>query len=338
MEQQENNKIMDEKLKEKPTEEIKRKHKMWSLVPSLVWNIDKVEVTCGTLFEVLYKKLIKDAKFIIVHFIMIFIYLILAVLLVVIIGIITRDCGIYAYFELLIFSFFLIYLNDDSNFKEELKIRFNVQNQLIRICEIYNIKNQYSGDIEKGFLGAEMPLITGLAFIPFKAILFTAYAIIIFLEQLSNIGFSVEWLNNLLVNSYGIKYIVIIFLAIDRASIQLKNKIKEMMTLLNISNKKYISIYEPVFLESHFYLLDSYMTELTKGNILIAVIDEQSLAYQMGIRQYDIIISINNEKSRIDILQSELRKWRNKKNTLILGIVTSESDYKISKNVKFEGA
>lgn len=311
------------------------KSKKWLKTPALVWNIEELEPICGTRWEIIYTELCAFIKVALITIWGYVLFLILSGLLAVFFSFVYTESGWAGYCLILAISFLSIYLGQNLALKEELSLRMDIQIQLIRICDIYNIHNQYRGDIEKGWLGAADPIASILAFFPYKATLFTAYAMVIFVEQLSNAGCPLGWLGQLFGNTSGIKYVAVAFLAIDRAIILLKAEKENIFSEFGLKKKSVQPVYEPIFLQSHFYQLDYYMTELTSGNILIAEIDEHSLAYQAGVRKFDIITSINEVDGLITTLQLELKKWHEEDSSLVLELVTNKSNYQESLKIVF---
>lgn len=336
MNQEENIKaeITDESETVSAREKI-NKPKEWIVTPSLVWNITELKSIRGSFGEVICMRLWSHIRTVLITIGISVPFLILSSLLAIAFSIVIAELKWIGYCYILAISFLSIYLGQNSALKEQLRLRSDIQTQLIRICDIYNIHNQYSNDIEKGWMGAEMLGLSLLTFFPYKATLFTAYAIVIFVEQLSNAGCPLGWLNQLFGNISGIKYVAVAFLAIDRAITLLKVEKDNISSEFGLQNRTTRPAYEPIFLQSHFYLLDYYMTKLTSGQILVAEIDEHSLAYQAGVRKFDIITSINGMKSIITTLQQELKEWHEGNTPLVLELITNESNYQKSLKISF---
>lgn len=276
--------------------------------------------------------------------VLIIMHMLLSLGLALLFSYLTAACGDYGYLLITVISFFMIYIGQNSRFRHQQMICMDVQTQLIRICEILGIKDQYSSDIEKMILGPASPTLLMIAFIPYQALLFTAYAVIVLMEQMAKLDFFPEHISDFFEMTSGIKVVALSFLAVDRAISAFKKQVTERDGIYSLLwGAGGGTVYHEPFGKSCFYRLDQYMASEISGQIMLAFVDEHSMAYQQQIRNFDVIVSVNGETVDqdgnmigFDFLMEQLRIWREEKSALSITVVTAESDYKQSREILFD--
>lgn len=277
--------------------------------------------------------------------VLIIIHMLLSLGLALLFSYLTTVCGDYGYLLITAISFLMIYLGQNSRFRHEQMISMDVQMQLIHICEILGIRDQYSRDIEKMILGPASPTLSMIAVIPYQALLFTAYAVIVLIEQMAKFDFFPEHISDFFEMTSGIKVVALSFLAVDRAISAFKKHVTEGNGIYSMLwGTDGGTVYQEPFGESWFYRLDQCMASEISGQIMLAFVDEHSMAYQQQIRNFDVIVSVNGETADqdgnmigVDFLLEQLRIWREEKTALSITVVTAESDYKQSREILFDG-